>query len=118
VEFRYLGFDQAQNARAYRYDVIAKGDPTRQFTVTVDVALFLVHRIGIQEGPSLCARKLASDLENHADGTHELTVDDLRAYADERDAAETRRLEARRNGVRRSKPVTPSPASQWRSAGR
>ena len=40
--------------------------------------------MAIQEGPSLCAQKLAADLEKSADWSHELTTEDLRAYADAR----------------------------------
>jgi hypothetical protein len=36
MELRYLGFDQLENARAYRFDVIAKGEPNRQVVVTAD----------------------------------------------------------------------------------
>jgi len=54
MEFRYLGFEQLQNSRAYRFDGVAKGEATRRFVVTANMALFLTYRIGIQEGPSLC----------------------------------------------------------------
>jgi len=108
VELRYLGFDQLQNARGYRFNLIAKGDTAKQFVVTVDLALFRAHRVGIQEGPTLCAQKLTADLENAAEGVHELTTDDMRAYADARAAAEARRLEAR-SGSRRPKPAVSNP---------
>ncbi|MFN7997577.1 MAG: hypothetical protein U0Q18_28420 [Bryobacteraceae bacterium] len=109
---RYIGFDQLQNARGYRFDLITKGDPTRQFVVTVDLALFRAYHVGIQEGPSLCARKLAADLENAAEGTHELTTEDMRAYSDACAAAEARRVEARKGG-RRSKPPATESQSPW-----
>jgi hypothetical protein len=80
MEFRYLGFDQHANARAYRFDSVAVGEPTRYFTVTADMSLFLTHGVGIQEGPNLCAHKLASDLESNSEARHELTGDDLRAH--------------------------------------
>jgi hypothetical protein len=80
VEFRYLGFDQHENARAYRFDSVATGRPTRYFTVSADMGLFLAHRVGIQEGPNLCVHKLASDLEMNSEARHELTGDDLRAH--------------------------------------
>ncbi len=41
MEVRYLGFEQQLNARAYRFDVIEKGQPARRFIVTADLALFL-----------------------------------------------------------------------------
>ena len=116
MELRYLGFEQLQNARGYRFDVVTKGDPTRQMTVTVDLALFRTHRVGIQEGPSLCARKLAADLEKSAEGTHELTTADLQEYADACAAAEARRIEARKGGARRHKPPVSESQSAWRNS--
>jgi len=115
MEVRYLGFDQQQNAREYRFDVIEKGRPTRRFTVTVNLALFLTHRIGIQEGPALSANKLTADLERNFDGVHELTEDDLRSHVNARSRAEAERAEMR-NAVRHP---PPSPAraeatSNWR----
>jgi len=116
MEFRYLGFDQLQNARAYRFNVTGAGGVTTQFVITADLGLFLAHHVGIQEGPSLCAQKLAADLQTSAEGAHELTTEDLRAYAAALAAAEARKLEARKNGVRR--PKSPLPASPWRTTQR
>lgn len=114
MEFRYLGFEQSQNARTYRFDVISKGVANRQIVVTVDLGLFRTHGVGIQEGPSLCAHKLAADLQTGAEGAHELTTDDLRAYAEARATEEARKSEARKNWVHR--PKTPPDTSQlpWR----
>ncbi len=62
MELRYLGFDQKQNTRQYKFDGVATGQPTLHYVVTADLALFREHRIGIQEGPSLCAHKLPPPL--------------------------------------------------------
>jgi hypothetical protein len=97
VEVRYLGFDQQQNARSYRFDVIEKGQPARRFTVNADLTLFLTHHVGIQEGPTLSASKLAADLERNFDGPHELTSEDLRSHANARTLAEAQRAEMRRS---------------------
>ncbi len=102
MEFRYLGFEQDQNERTYRFAVFAKGEPARQFAVTADLTLFLAHHIGIQEGPTLSARKLAADLEQCAEGIHELTDEDLRAHAAARRLAEERRAESRKHVPRRA----------------
>jgi hypothetical protein len=118
MEFRYLGFEQHQNARDYQYDVLVKGEPVRRFIVTADLALFLAHHVGIQEGPSLCAQKLANDLEQSQEGTHKLTEDDLRAHTAARATAEARKAEARKTGPRRS--TTAAPAQErtpWRTFG-
>ena len=72
MDLRYLGFDQQGNTRAYRFDCIAKGQPTKHLTITADIRLFLVHHVGIQEGPTLCAQKLTADLRNNAEGMHAL----------------------------------------------
>lgn len=112
-----MGFDQLQNARGYRFDVVVKGDATRQVVITVDLTLFRAHRISIQEGPSLCAQKLSSDLERSPAGTHELITDDLRAYADARDAAEARKLESR-SGSRRPRLSGTNWKSRWESPRR
>lgn len=118
MEFRYLGFDQLQNARGYRFEAVSKGDPVRQFVVTVDLALFRTHRVGIQEGPSLCAHKLAADLEKCAETAateevHVLTTEDLQIYVDARSAAEARKIEARKGAPRRPKPPIAEAQSPW-----
>src|SRR5690349_16650769 len=96
MEFRYMGFEQLGNARAYRFEGITKGEANKRFVITADLALFLTHHVGIQEGPSLCALKLTADLENSPGGVHELTSDDLRAHATARQLEATRRAEAKR----------------------
>jgi hypothetical protein len=108
MELRYQGFDHQANKRVYRFDGLAKGEPTVQFVVTVDLALFARHHIGIQEGPSLCARKLAANLALSSDREHELTNDDLQAFAQARSDAEARRAESHRNGARHRR-AAPAP---------
>jgi len=114
MQLRYLGFDQLQNARAFRFDIMNKGEATKQAIVTVDLSLFLTHHVGIQDGPTLCASKLSADIENSVEGTHTLTADDIRAHAEARATAEAKRIEARRNTHRRATPATTevSPSSE------
>jgi hypothetical protein len=116
MELRYLGFDQSQNAREYRFDLVTKGDPPRHFVVSVDLALFRTHHVGIQEGPGLCARKLAADLERAFEGTHELTTEDLQSYADGCAASAARKLESRKGGNRRPKAALADSQSPWHGA--
>jgi hypothetical protein len=113
MELRYLGFDQSQNARSYRFDAVT-GDVTRHFVVTADMRLFRLHDVGIQEGPGLCARKLTADLLLSTGGTHELTTDDLRLYVEKRaDAAALKsKSSGQRTPRRRNKPVPGQ--SPWR----
>jgi hypothetical protein len=108
MELRYMGFDQKQNTRTYKFDGVANGQPTVRFVVTADLALFLANRIGIQEGPTLCAHKLSSVAEPAATEMNVvLTNDDLRAHASARSLTEARKAEARRMGPRRRPPAPP-----------
>ena len=102
MELRYLGFDQLQNARAFRFEVVVKGATTMQAVVVADMALFLEYRVGIQDGPSLCAARLTADLEQNVEGNHVLTADDLRGLCERRAAAEGKRTEIRRMAGRRA----------------
>jgi cold shock CspA family protein len=62
VQLRYVGFDQDQHTRSFRFHAIVAGEPTRDYAVTADVRLFQKHHVGIQEGPALCARILMAQL--------------------------------------------------------
>jgi hypothetical protein len=107
MELRYMGFVQNQNTRTYRFDGMVSGQEPLHFAVTADLALFLANRIGIQEGPTLCAHKLSAAPATETGATLILTGDDLRAHATARTAAETRKIEARRTGSRRRPSVPP-----------
>jgi hypothetical protein len=112
-----MGFDQSENARNYRFDGVQKGEPIRHFVVTADLSLFLTNRVRIQEGPTLCADKLAADLEKGNDDAHELTADDLRTHADALAAAEARKAEARTSRARQSASNLGQANSPWRDSG-
>lgn len=114
MEVRYMGFEQQQNARCYRFDVVEKGQPARSCIVTTDVSLFHTLGVVMQEGPALSANKLMSDLESNFAGAHELTADDLRAHVNARSVAEARRAEMRKAPRRR--PSQPGEASSWRDS--
>ena len=117
MEIRYLGFEQKQNSRAYRFDVREEGLPSRQLTVIADMDVFRTHRVGIQEGPILCGSKLSADLERGWQGEHELTVGDMRAYVASRSAAEAQRAEMRKHSRRRAVPAEAHEKSPWRNFG-
>jgi hypothetical protein len=99
-----MGFDQTKALRIYRFDSIEERAPTIRYIVSADLTLFLKHRVGIQEGPALCARKLTSDLEGLLQCEHHLTNDDFLAYVTARSDAEARKAAARKPGVRRRTP--------------
>lgn len=114
MEVRYLGFEQQQSARSYRFDVLEKGQPAKRFIVTADLSLFHAHGVGIQEGPALSASKLIADLENDFGGAHELTAKDLLSYVNARSLAEAKRAEMRKAPRRR--PATAEERSPWRGS--
>ena len=96
MEIRYLGFDQRQNSRVYRFDVRTDGRLTKQVSVTADLAVFRNQSVGIQEGPFLSGNKLTADLERGWEGEHELTADDVQAFADTKALADAQRAGARK----------------------
>ncbi len=91
TQLRYMGFDQAQNVRLYHFDSIAKGQPVGHFVVSADLMLFQKHHVGIQEGPSLCMHRLATDLEGLSASRHQLTDNDLRDFVSARSVAQARK---------------------------
>src|SRR2546425_330504 len=101
LQLRYMGFQQTKAVRVYRFDGVIEHAPTVHYAVAVNLELFLKHRVGIQEGPTLCARKLASDLEAPLEGEHTLTNDDLLAYVAAKQAVEARKAASRRPVGRR-----------------
>ena len=96
MEIRYLGFDQRQNSRVYRFDVRTDGHLTKQVSVTADIAVFRNHSVGIQEGPLLSGSKLTAVLVRGWEGEHELTAADVRAYADAKTLADAQRAANRK----------------------
>ncbi len=116
MDIRYMGFDQRQNSRVYRFDVRIDGHLTKQFSVTADMAVFRIHRVGIQEGPGLSGNKLTADLERGFEGEHELTAADVQAFVDTKALAEAQRASARKAPRQRPAPETQN-KSPWRGFG-
>jgi len=109
MELRYAGFDQTNNKRSYKFDAGLPGRTVGRFVVSVEITLFLKHHVNIQEGPALCARKLSADLEADYRGDHELTDQDLLAYATGRAAKEALKAEMRRSKPHRRTSPPPPP---------
>src|SRR5271165_6367431 len=115
VEIRYLGFDQRENSRVYRFDVRTDGRLAKQVSVIADMVVFRDHSVGIQEGPFLSGNKLTADLERGWEGEHELTAADVRAYADTKAHADAQRAGARKAARRRHGVLAETQAkSPWR----
>jgi cold shock CspA family protein len=66
ASLRYLGFEQKDNIRTFRFERLSSGEMNRRFAVTADLALLARHHITIQEGPALCLRLLTAELETHS----------------------------------------------------
>jgi hypothetical protein len=118
VQIRYLGFDQRQNSRVFRFDVRGDGRETQEVSVTADMSMFHAYRVGIQEGPSLSGSKLTADLERGWEGEHELTAADVHAYAEAKAVAAAQAASARK--APRQKPAVPAETQQkspWRHFG-
>jgi hypothetical protein len=118
VEIRYLGFEQSQNSRVYRFEVRTDGRLTEKLSVTASMAAFRSNNVGIQEGPLLSGNKLTADLERGWLGEHELTSADVRAHADAKALADAQRAGARKAPRRRSGvPAETQQKSPWRNFG-
>jgi len=64
TQLRYIGFRHLENLRRFRFERIAPGAPTQCFEVAANLELFHTLRIAIQEGPALCMRVIAAELES------------------------------------------------------
>jgi hypothetical protein len=91
-----MGFDQAKNIREYKFDGVAAGETAKHFVVSADLALFVMYHVGLQEGPALCLKRLAADLEALQQLQHELTSGDLAAHVSAQVAAEAERITKRK----------------------
>jgi hypothetical protein len=102
MELRYVGFDQHDNTRAYKFDSVSEGQHAVRLVITADLTLFLKHHVSIQEGPILCARKLTTDPATIGPENHRLTDEDLLAFTTARTAEEA--LKAKLRLARRRPP--------------
>ncbi len=87
MQLQYIGFEQVKNTREYIFDGTKYGEPTKVFVVSTDLALFVKHHVGMQEGPGLCWHKLtnelgAVDLPQQPSLQHTLTDHDMLAFLD------------------------------------
>ncbi|HYL38485.1 MAG TPA: hypothetical protein VEV17_21385 [Bryobacteraceae bacterium] len=85
MQLLYVGFEQAKDVREYIFHGIAHGEETRVFVVSTKMALFLEFHLGVQEGPIMCLRTLAAEIEAlGAAGApplhHIIDERDIRAY--------------------------------------
>ena len=64
MQLLYVGFEQAKNVRQYIFHGITQGAEPCVFVMSTDMALFQELHLGLQEGPIMCLRTLAADLES------------------------------------------------------
>jgi hypothetical protein len=95
MQLRYMGFDQQKSTRTYQFDRFENGARHSRVVISADLDLFLRNQVSIQEGPVLCAKKLASDLEQLHLGGHWLTNEDLLEFTNARAASQALKAEMR-----------------------
>ncbi len=106
VQLRYVGFDQDQQTRNFRFHATVAGEETRDYVVTADVRLFQKHHVGIQEGPALCTRILLAQLA----ASNDHNPRSMRAVLSEKDLiahVASRVVAVRKPFRRRPRPVRP-----------
>ena len=84
-EIRYLGFEQTDNIRSYKFQAWNPHEENQEAIVTVDIVLFRRHGIGIQEGPAISlelvkAAFLESGETKASVWRRALTDDEMHAY--------------------------------------
>lgn len=97
MQLRYAGFDQVAGIRHYKFESAPVIGAARVFRIQVEVALFLKHRIGMQEGPSLCLKKLAEVTDLSENSEQLLTEADLLVYSSARTALAEQKAAARKS---------------------
>ena len=110
TRLRYMGFEQHGSVRAYRFERLTPGSDKRTFTVEADMALFVKHHVGIQEGPTLCLHLLVAELE--AAGEPAILH---RSLSDREMLAHLASLPVRRtgHGIKRTPPASGEPRRAW-----
>jgi cold shock CspA family protein len=114
---RYVGFEQTGNVRKYNFERLTPREETIRAVVSVDMALFLKHHIGIQDGPMLCLRLVMAELDSsNASGEapfrRSLTDHDMQYHLASRPTPEKKRF-GRRPGPANTLP----PTHAWRGNG-
>lgn len=112
AQLRYMGFEQTDGVRCYRFERSLTGEATRTIVLTIDVKLFVKYRIGMQEGPTLCLKLLAGPLIGISD--HKVITDeDMQAFLASRPAAgPSRAFRRKHTPPPPSTPVPPPAGSQ------
>jgi hypothetical protein len=90
TQVRYLGFEQNNGVRTYRFERSLNGEPALPVVITADLRLFSKHHVAIQEGPAICLR-LISHPSPAVPVHHDITEDDMLAFLASRAAVKSHR---------------------------
>lgn len=96
MSLRYIGFEQFLNKRLYKFECQATGYPATHLVVSADLTLFSAHGVNIQDGPTLCAQRLAAVPVVPQQKYLELTDQEFRSHAARQAFAEQEKAVARR----------------------
>jgi cold shock CspA family protein len=113
---RYVGFEQEGNIRSYKFERQIPREEAVSAVVNADMALFLKHKIGLQDGPMLCLRLVVAEIDGST-GTDQtpyrrsLTDHDMLCHLASRRAPE------KRFGRRPGRTTTLPPTHAWRGTG-
>lgn len=110
LDVRYVGFEQTGNVRRFHFESVASGQTARRYVVTVDLALLVEHRVGVQDAPALCLRKLLDRLADSPGADRdELNEADLAEFVRLRAAAAAERKARIRTPVTHRRGAPPPP---------
>lgn len=74
--FAYEGFQQNGDCRCFHFRSTGAREAAAIFSIEVELALFLLHRVPVQDGPRFCLQLL-----EQASAEHSSVVDRFRNYA-------------------------------------
>jgi hypothetical protein len=89
--FRYVGFDQADSVRTFRFERQFTGQPPEPFSFSAKLALLTKHHISFQDARGMCSRLLTLELHSDAAFERTLTDEDIMADAEFRRGPESKR---------------------------
>ena len=89
--FRYVGFDQADSVRTFRFERQFTGQRPEPFSISAELALLTKYHISFQDARALCSRLLTLELHSAAAFERTLKEEDILADAELRSGPERKR---------------------------
>jgi cold shock CspA family protein len=84
ASLRYVGFEQTEGMRSYKFERTPPGENMKTVVVTTDMAIFTQHRVLLQDGPALCLRLLETESASDDRYRFALTETDLITFLEAR----------------------------------